>query len=318
MGSSRREPVSDLQMTDWGTRSLAARSRWSRVDSTRNPNFFRCFAPYYSLMSLHSTTATTSSAHRRPIYRIYVDEVGNADLGSSDDPNHRFLSLTGICVNLEYVRTTLAPEMERLKSAHFESHPDEPVVLHRKEMLSGEPPFASLKNPAVREQFNAELLAAFERWEYGIITVCLDKRKFLETYGPWAKDPYHHGMATLLEHYTRFLEGKNATGDVMAESRGSKEDLRLKEAFSGLWETGTDYIQASRFQERLTSRQLKVKSKSANIAGLQLADLLAHPSWVHLLLTHGLREKLPPPFGAQVIGILKGKFLDEVTEVLRP
>ncbi len=29
-------------------------------------------------------------------YRIYIDEVGNPDLGSSDDPNHRFLSLTGV------------------------------------------------------------------------------------------------------------------------------------------------------------------------------------------------------------------------------
>jgi hypothetical protein len=29
-------------------------------------------------------------------HRIYIDEVGNPDLESSDDPNHRFLSLTGV------------------------------------------------------------------------------------------------------------------------------------------------------------------------------------------------------------------------------
>ena len=29
-------------------------------------------------------------------YRMYVDEVGNSDLGSSDNPNHRFISLTGV------------------------------------------------------------------------------------------------------------------------------------------------------------------------------------------------------------------------------
>jgi hypothetical protein len=28
-------------------------------------------------------------------YRIYIDEVGNPDLESSDNPNHRFLGLTG-------------------------------------------------------------------------------------------------------------------------------------------------------------------------------------------------------------------------------
>jgi len=29
-------------------------------------------------------------------YRIYVDETGNPDLKSSDDPNHRFLILIGV------------------------------------------------------------------------------------------------------------------------------------------------------------------------------------------------------------------------------
>jgi hypothetical protein len=27
-------------------------------------------------------------------YRIYIDEVGNPDLDSSENPNHQFLSLT--------------------------------------------------------------------------------------------------------------------------------------------------------------------------------------------------------------------------------
>gem|GEM_PF-2254388 len=40
-------------------------------------------------------------------YRIYIDEVGNSDLGSSDNPNHRFLSLTGIIFELEYIETTV-------------------------------------------------------------------------------------------------------------------------------------------------------------------------------------------------------------------
>ena len=35
-------------------------------------------------------------------YRIYIDEVGNPDLESCDDPNHRFLSLTGVIVALDY------------------------------------------------------------------------------------------------------------------------------------------------------------------------------------------------------------------------
>ena len=37
-------------------------------------------------------------------YRIYIDETGNSDLKSSDEPNHRYLSLTGVIITLEYVR----------------------------------------------------------------------------------------------------------------------------------------------------------------------------------------------------------------------
>lgn len=77
-------------------------------------------------------------------YRIYIDEVGNPDLESSENPNHRFLSLTGIIADLDYVRTTIQPELEALKESLFLSHPDDPVVLHRKELLGGKPQTANV------------------------------------------------------------------------------------------------------------------------------------------------------------------------------
>ena len=63
-------------------------------------------------------------------YRMYVDEVGNSDLKSSTDPNHRFLSLTGVIIELEYVKTAFHNQLETLKSDFFISHPDEPVIFH--------------------------------------------------------------------------------------------------------------------------------------------------------------------------------------------
>ena len=42
-------------------------------------------------------------------FRMYIDEVGNPDLNSSDSPLHRFLSLTGVIVELEYVREVIFP-----------------------------------------------------------------------------------------------------------------------------------------------------------------------------------------------------------------
>ena len=69
-------------------------------------------------------------------YRLYIDEVGNSDLGSSKDPNHRYLSLTGIILELDYVSTTAFPAIEALKRDYFDSHPDEPIILHRKELVN--------------------------------------------------------------------------------------------------------------------------------------------------------------------------------------
>ena len=241
-------------------------------------------------------------------YRIYVDEVGNPDLESSDNPNHRFLSLTGVILELGYVQETLHPQMEQLKAEYFHSHPDEPVIFHRKELLNAKPPFEALQDPTVRKQFDDELLGLMESWVYTVISVCLDKQKHKETYATWRYDPYHYCLAVLLERFVFFLRRKNCAGDVMAESRGGKEDRRLKTSFHNLWQRGTDYVDPQQFQDRLSSRQLKVKTKANNVSGLQLADLLAHPSRNEILEENGLLDREIAPFAQRVISILQGKY----------
>lgn len=242
-------------------------------------------------------------------YRIYIDETGNPDLKASAKPNHRFLSLTGIIMDLKYAGEVLHPAMEQLKSKYFEHHPDEPVVLHRKEMLGGSGPFVPLKDPGLRERFNADLLQLFSECEYTVVTVCIDKQKHLETYHSWLYDPYHYCLEVLLERYIFFLEGAgNAVGDVMAESRGGKEDMRLKKVFTELWTNGNNYIGPKRFQERLSSKQLKIRPKTANVSGLQLADLIAHPSRTEILMEHDQLETSVPLFGEKIMEILKNKY----------
>jgi hypothetical protein len=94
----------------------------------------------------------------------------------------------------------------------------------------------------------------------------------------------------------------------MAESRGGKEDRRLKDSFERLWQNGTDYVAPEDFRKSLTSRQLKVKTKANNIAGLQLADLIAHPSRNEILKEQGLFTGKISVFGAEVIEILQDKY----------
>jgi hypothetical protein len=108
----------------------------------------------------------------------------------------------------------------------------------------------------------------------------------------------------IVERYILWLEEREQKGDVMAESRGGKEDKRLKASFKGVYENGTEYVSAAQFSGRLTSCELKVKPKSANVTGLQLVDLVAYPSFVSTLARNQGLE-LPDNFGGKVSSILE-------------
>ena len=177
-------------------------------------------------------------------FRIYIDETGDAGLNRADDPRHRFLSLTGVIIDLEHVRSNVYPEMESLKSRYFDSRPDAPVIFHRKDMVNRRLPFQNLRDARVEREFNGELLRCLSEWEYAVVTVCLDKKNHAESSAS-ARDPYHLCMAILLGRFERWLRSMGAKGDVMAEARGGKEDSRLRDEFRRIWTHGTDTTSAS-------------------------------------------------------------------------
>lgn len=237
-------------------------------------------------------------------YRLYVDEVGNPDLKSSENEEHRFLCLAGVAFELDYSANNLNPELEDLKKKYFNSHPDEPIILHRKELLYKKPPFSILKDPEILKKFNKELLKKLSNWKYSVFAVLIDKKEHDERYSTWKYDPYHYCQEILIERFRLFLDINGSKGDIMVESRGSKEDMRLKDSFRRIMENGTHNLSTDDLRSHFTSLELKVKPKTANISGLQLADLIAHPSrrW----------------FFKTILGMDDGKstFEDEIIDIL--
>ena len=67
-------------------------------------------------------------------------------------------------------------------------------------------------------------------------------------------------------------------------------------------------LRSHTFQAALTSREIKLKQKSANVAGLQLADLLGHPAKQWVLRHHGLLTDPEPPFAQRLMHIVRAKF----------
>jgi len=239
------------------------------------------------------------------LYRIYIDEVGNHDMAHADDPNQRFLSLTGVILESQHTLKVLQPEMNQIKREFFQFDPDEPVIFHRKELVNKRPPFHALRESQTEQEFNTALLMALARWEYHVVTVVIDKKEHRDRYQMWRHHPYHYCLQVLLERFVLFLHYRRHRGDVMVESRGGKEDRKLKDSYARLYRNGTDNIPPERWQARLTSCELKVKPKSANIAGLQLADIIAHPSRREVLIENQLVVNNRNTFGDQICAILR-------------
>ncbi len=140
-----------------------------------------------------------------------------------------------------------------------------------------------------------------------VIAVIIDKKSHLEAYGTAAYHPYHFCVAAMMERYCGWLNFYNRKGDAMAESRAG-EDKNLMEAFKHLYLSGTYYNGAWFFQNAITSSEIKLRVKEVNIAGLQLADLLAHPCKEEILIEKGLIKDTRGSFTIKFRGAIEKKY----------
>lgn len=233
-------------------------------------------------------------------HRMYFDESGDHSYSNLASPGRRYLALCGVMFE-ESVYLDFQRAFEGLKHRYFRGDPDEPIVLHREDMLHARGVFSILANPQVRTSFDGDLLALIHHTPFTAIVVVIDKLTHVMQYAS-PMHPYHYCSAALLECYCLWLG--NRRGDVMGESRKGTEDFKLKAAYQDIYKGGTFHVGAEVFQRCLTSGEIKLKPKEKNIAGLQLADLLAHPGRKRLLARQRVRGIREGRFGAQVADIL--------------
>jgi hypothetical protein len=103
----------------------------------------------------------------------------------------------------------------------------------------------------------------------------------------------------------------------LAESRDGKENMRLKRAFRQLNENGTQYMAPKKISKVLTSKEIKIKLKTNNISGLQLADLLAHPSRRVFLEKQMIEDSRKNIFAGRIVDILKIQYDMQDGEIYR-
>ncbi len=250
--------------------------------------------------------------HSRPTdvdkrYRLYIDESGDHVFRDTGETKHRFLCLLGCWFsNPEYF--IFHNQLEKFKIDYIPHHPDEPVILHREDIVNARGVFKKLQDQKFRQDFDSSLLNLIDKANFRVVAVVIDKLALFQSYGDDAAHPYHLGLGFLLQRYAGYLNHINRVGDVLAESRGGKEDRKLGESYNFIYHRGAWRFSANSFQEALSSSQLKIKPKTANIAGLQLADILAHPVKEWILRQYGLVSSNLAPFAEQLIAIIRNKF----------
>jgi Protein of unknown function (DUF3800) len=241
--------------------------------------------------------------HPSARYRLFFDETGNGDLRAAKmkNPNQRYLSLTGLVIRQDIHDTSFTKRLTALKSDIF-GQKNASVVLHRRDIMDRKGVFAALKDDNLRTKFDVQFLQLVTDLPTTVFTVSIDKEEHLAKYKVWQFNPYHYVMTCLLERFVLWLNRTGRVGDVMGEARNPTHDAQLRRAFRYFYKNGTA-VRKDVVQKRLISKELRLELKSANIAALQVADLLAHPAH-RAYKFEKLGQTMPDDYGAKLAVIL--------------
>lgn len=202
---------------------------------------------------------------------LFLDESGDHNL-SVIDPDYPLFVLGGVIVEQDYAEGPLEQAVRDFKQRLFER---DDLILHTADITRNRNGFERLKERAFRERFYAELNALVRSLEFQVVACVIRKDDHLRRYGVAALDPYMLSLDILVERFCMEIGNVEGGGCIVAERRDPTLDRELDIAWLNLKVQGTRFMQAKDIEKRIVN--LSLRSKTANIAGLQLADLVVTP-----------------------------------------
>ena len=201
-------------------------------------------------------------------YVVYVDESGDHSLASIDAGYPVFV--LALCVfHKRHYSEKIIPAVEKLKFNYF-GH--DSVVLHETDIRKQKGDFAFLSHRPRREEFVAWLSDIMVKSNFILIACVVDKGRLGRSEGE-ASNPYHIALDICLQRLHDLLAEKGQHGlqtHVVVECRGKKEDRELELEFRRICDGNGS-------QGRQLPFHIVFADKKTNLAGLQLADLVARP-----------------------------------------
>lgn len=202
---------------------------------------------------------------------MFLDESGDHSLDKID-PQYPLFVLAGVILDEEYAKTTLEEKLRVFKLDLFGTND---IVLHTADITRNRGGFERMKEPEFRHRFYERLNGLIGSLEFKVVACAIQKDEHLKRYGLSAIDPYLLSLHVLVERFIFEVNTERTEGTIIAESRGGTLDNELELAFLNLKIQGTRYVQASEIRRKIQG--LVFKDKQRNVAGLQLADLVATP-----------------------------------------
>jgi hypothetical protein len=213
----------------------------------------------------------------RSDYMAFLDECGDHSLTKIDKDFPVFVLSLILLKRKDYISTIL-PAVNNLKLKYWDH---EGVNLHSRDIRKADGPFSLLQNAARRTQFLTELSGLMTIMPYDLFIVGIHKERLCNRYVN-AANPYDLALTFIMERVLHCLEQRQQRVlPLIAEARGENEDDQFKATFYDLTTRGTGYVSSNRIQQ--CRFPLEFQDKRKNIAGIQLADLCAHPSARHIL-----------------------------------
>lgn len=213
-------------------------------------------------------------------YYLYIDECGDQNL-EAFSPTFPIFTLCGVLVRDDKV-SLLDEQVHALKHEFWGNRQ---IILHSRDIRKCQNGFEILFDLDVKRRFYDAVNALLGQNDiYTIVSCSILKEPYIRQFGKF-NDVYGQSHSFVLERAIFCVDNQCPHGDgkitAIVERRGKREDKNLQEYYHQLLAKGTYWVTPERMKERMMC--LDFKWKADDVAGLQVADLIAYPLTRHVL-----------------------------------
>lgn len=206
---------------------------------------------------------------------MFLDESGDHSLDKIDNSYPMFI-LAGCIFDLDYYSKIAEPKINELKIKHFGKID---IILRSYDIRKQKKDFSCLVDKRKRETFYNDLDILVKSLDFKIIAAAINKSNFKNKYNS-PDNPYNLCLQFILERSVMFLGRSGNTLIFRIESRETHNDKKLAEVYEK-FRLNNNFFKKEEIQSKLID--LSFNQKIQNIAGHQIADLIAYPIGVFVL-----------------------------------